>query len=286
MRVRRRRNKEVVTLNGGIIMRNHPARFAFFGALFFLVRAAHAQADPEARPVSARTLSVSSSAAVAPAEAYGPGTLSTMYPPAAFFPASSAYSYAYTGDKITPTVNGEQHWTLPLDLPSGASMQAIDVFVVDNDASQHITVQSAQIWFPVSGSGGCGSSFWTTASSVGSGQEHVVINNPYNFLLTGRQVCNSVDSYTSYLIDVFLENTNHSLSGARAVWTRTISPAPATATFNDVPTSSPIFQFVEALAASGITAGCGGGNYCPNNPLTRGQMAVYLAKALGLHWPE
>jgi hypothetical protein len=63
-----------------------------------------------------------------------------------------------------------------------------------------------------------------------------------------------------------------------------VSPAPLTPTFNDVPTSSPQFQFVEALVAAGITAGCGGGNYCPSNPVTRGQMAVFLAKALGLQW--
>jgi hypothetical protein len=52
-----------------------------------------------------------------------------------------------------------------------------------------------------------------------------------------------------------------------------------------VPTNHPFFQFVEALAASGITAGCGNGNFCPDAPLTRGQIAVFLSKALGLHWP-
>jgi hypothetical protein len=65
----------------------------------------------------------------------------------------------------------------------------------------------------------------------------------------------------------------------------TVSPGPATATFNDVPTSHPFFQYVEALAASGITAGCGNNNFCPDQPLTRGQMAVFLSKALGLRWP-
>jgi hypothetical protein len=61
-----------------------------------------------------------------------------------------------------------------------------------------------------------------------------------------------------------------------------VSPAPATATFNDVPTSDVGFQFVEALAAAGITGGCGGGNYCPDSPVTRRQIAIMLAKALGL----
>ena len=67
---------------------------------------------------------------------------------------------------------------------------------------------------------------------------------------------------------------------------RIVSPAPATAAFGDVPTSHSFFQFIEALQASGITGGCGNGNFCPDNPVTRGQMAVFLAKALGLHWPN
>ncbi len=75
------------------------------------------------------------------------------------------------------------------------------------------------------------------------------------------------------------------LRAARMLYRRRVSPAPSTPTFNDVPIGHPFFQFVEALAASGITAGCGTGIYCPDAPLTRGQMAVFLAKALGLHWP-
>jgi hypothetical protein len=63
-----------------------------------------------------------------------------------------------------------------------------------------------------------------------------------------------------------------------------VSPPPATATFADVPSSDPAFADVEALAASGITGGCGGGNFCPTNPVTRRQMAVFLAKALGLSY--
>jgi len=64
-----------------------------------------------------------------------------------------------------------------------------------------------------------------------------------------------------------------------------VSPAPATATFTDVPVGSFGFKHVEALAASGITAGCGGGNFCPDREITRVEMAIFLAKALGLHWP-
>lgn len=80
-------------------------------------------------------------------------------------------------------------------------------------------------------------------------------------------------------------DANIGFKGVRVFWHRQVSPAPPTATFNDVPTTDPGFQFVEALARSGITAGCGSGNFCPDAPLTRRQMAVFLSKALGLHWP-
>jgi S-layer family protein len=63
-----------------------------------------------------------------------------------------------------------------------------------------------------------------------------------------------------------------------------INPAPAVASFSDVPTSHPFFQFIEALARSGITSGCGNGNFCPDAPLSRGQMAVFLSLGLGLHF--
>jgi hypothetical protein len=81
-------------------------------------------------------------------------------------------------------------------------------------------------------------------------------------------------------------DTTNVLHGVVIGYKLQVSPPPAYATFNDVPTNSPYFQFVEALAAAGITAGCGGGNYCPDTPVTRGQMAVFLAKALGLNWPQ
>jgi hypothetical protein len=47
--------------------------------------------------------------------------------------------------------------------------------------------------------------------------------------------------------------------------------------FADVTAGDPFCGFIERLAADGITGGCGGGNYCPNDPVTRAQMAVFLA---------
>jgi subtilisin family serine protease len=57
------------------------------------------------------------------------------------------------------------------------------------------------------------------------------------------------------------------------------TPPPCTADpFNDVPASSPFCPWIQELANRGITTGCGGGNYCPGNPVTREQMAVFLLR--------
>jgi len=65
-----------------------------------------------------------------------------------------------------------------------------------------------------------------------------------------------------------------------------VSPAPATASFADVPAGAFAFQHFGALVVSGITAGCGGVNDCPDSYITRARMAVFPAKVLGLHWPS
>jgi uncharacterized delta-60 repeat protein len=42
---------------------------------------------------------------------------------------------------------------------------------------------------------------------------------------------------------------------------------------------------IEALAASGVTRGCAEELFCPSAPVTRGQMAAFLVRALGLERP-
>ena len=59
-------------------------------------------------------------------------------------------------------------------------------------------------------------------------------------------------------------------------------PACVTASFGDVPCDSPFAPWIYDLVARAITGGCGGGNYCPANPATRGQMAVFVTKTFGL----
>jgi uncharacterized repeat protein (TIGR03803 family) len=49
--------------------------------------------------------------------------------------------------------------------------------------------------------------------------------------------------------------------------------------FLDLPTGALFHDDVRTLVANGVTAGCGGGNYCPNSPVLRKQMAVFVLKA-------
>jgi len=81
------------------------------------------------------------------------------------------------------------------------------------------------------------------------------------------------DSVTRAQMAVFL---------LRAKFGSGYAPPPATGVFADVPVGSFADAWIEQLAADGITGGCGGGNYCPNNPVTRAQMAVFLVRAFGL----
>jgi hypothetical protein len=60
-------------------------------------------------------------------------------------------------------------------------------------------------------------------------------------------------------------------------WTASVPPP----RFPDVPTSYWAYDFIERLAVAGITGGCGGGNYCPEQAVTRAQMAVFLLR--GIH---
>lgn len=55
-----------------------------------------------------------------------------------------------------------------------------------------------------------------------------------------------------------------------------VGGALATHSFSDVPSGAFYHDDVSWLVANNITAGCGSGKYCPNNAVTRGQMATFL----------
>jgi photosystem II stability/assembly factor-like uncharacterized protein len=58
----------------------------------------------------------------------------------------------------------------------------------------------------------------------------------------------------------------------------TPSNYPTTAYFADVPSDHPDFPWIQKMKQLGITSGCSPTTYCPSDPVTRGQMAVFIER--------
>jgi glucose/arabinose dehydrogenase len=84
----------------------------------------------------------------------------------------------------------------------------------------------------------------------------------------GGNYCPS-SSVTREQMAVFLLKSEHGSA---------YQPPACTGVFGDVPCPSQYANWIERLFAEGITAGCGGGDYCPTMPVLRQQMAVFLLK--------
>ena len=73
-----------------------------------------------------------------------------------------------------------------------------------------------------------------------------------------------------------------------AVWTVRVldgqdPPAVTSTRFGDVAATDFRAAFIERFATLGVTQGCGDGtNFCPDQPTTRAEMAIFLARAQGL----
>ena len=61
-------------------------------------------------------------------------------------------------------------------------------------------------------------------------------------------------------------------------------PTATSSAFADVNVGDFAANWIEQLAKEGITGGCGNGNFCPNDPVTRGQMAAFLTRVF--HTPQ
>ncbi len=195
----------------------------------------------------------------------------------------NAYYWAgdgfWAGDTLAP-----EYWNIaPLRLPSGALVDGYWVVYDDSDAVWDLEVELNRYWVYALGTAGTeqiGPTF-TSTGTPGIVRTWVDLD-PDITIAVYRPFTWETQSYA---FKVRLQQTvDLKFRGIIVRWKRQVSAAPYDATFADVPTNHPFFQHIEALANSGITVGCGGGNFCPSEPVTRGQIAVLLAKALGLHW--
>jgi virginiamycin B lyase len=82
----------------------------------------------------------------------------------------------------------------------------------------------------------------------------------------------------NYCRDIVVYRVSMAVFLLKAEHGSTYVPPPCTGIFGDVPCPGPFTDWVEQLSAEGITGGCGGGNYCPADKVTRAQMSAFLLK--------
>jgi hypothetical protein len=173
-------------------------------------------------------------------------------------------------------------------VPEGAQLQEFRWWAFDDAAHDDLIFNVYETCQPGS-SGGA-----PATTLIGDSESSGVTGHQSGTASLGNLMANNLSCAYTVQVRFFQSPTTTCLGPSLAVhrmrieWLRQVSPAPAVAAFTDVPTSHPYFRHIEALFDSGITSGCqmAPPMYCPERAITRGEMAVFLAKALGLHWPE
>ncbi len=223
-------------------------------------------------------------AASSPAQTFGPNDQVLTIGSAEFHSIISNQPFTYTA--FSAYIGGANSFAAPLNLPDGAEITQMCLYSYDPDgAGTDSTIFAMKL----------------PAGGQDPGLYLVPGGHVFEFFNIGYgTVCTDPLSYTihsdadldgqgvRHLAHFVVAETHAStqIGGVRITWHRKVSDPPATATFADVPVGAFGFAQIEALAASGVTSGCGNGKFCPNQTVTRAQMAIFLAKALGLYWPN
>lgn len=175
-------------------------------------------------------------------------------------------------------------WAAPIHLPDGARLVRAELYCYDSSAPFNMefsVIRNRMNGIPLREEMIIGGAPVTTQGNGG----YQVINAPVqkNIVNTNNLYYALINLNTAAGFEgVNLGDHRHRFSGVKLTWRRQVSDAPAAHTFWDVPPGSFGYQFIEALAASGITEGCDPHNYCPDDYVTRAQMAIFLARLAGL----
>jgi S-layer family protein len=222
---------------------------------------------------------------VVPGESWGTTTTSQVSHPGNDFKGRIS-TYAYNTDVGARDVlytAGDTFADSSVNLASGAVWEGTRFWVNDTVASD-IGLFLFQTCQPVAGPGGPTTTQVGSGTSTGTGGNQSIV---VAAALPGPAPVVIDNNACFYWVRARFGGAGQILQKARSQYHLQVSAPPAVATFPvDVPTSHPFFKFIEAMAASGLTGGCGPGQFCPDTPVTRGQLSVFLASALGLHFPN
>ena len=218
------------------------------------------------------------------AQSYGLGDQMTTLGAAGFRADLPSQTFSFSFGYLF----GAGTYRAPLDLPDGAEVFRVCVYGNVFDPGTDVDVGIVGYKLPDDGSSPfqafiAGSEVAYLDSALGPGTACTTPDFSWTFHDQVDFDGDGTPDATMYVLRLTIDGTA-GFGAARVWWRRQVSAPPGTPTFADVPSSDFGFQYIEALASSGITGGCGGGNYCPDAGLTRRQMAIFLAKALGLHW--
>ena len=235
---------------------------------------------------------VAAVANLAAAESFGPG-VQGLYVGAAEFQHlnnNSGYEIDWSADGYLGYTDESfiGVFVAPLTLPAGAEITMICTYFLDTAPVGKVSTYLDAVKMTWGGGPPGVVPVWGPVEfDITQGYESTCSESSYTFQNVADVDGDGIGETVVYRLRVEMTETGEgrlAFGGVGIGWRRQVSPPPGVPTFNDVPVDHPFFQFVEALADSGITAGYGNGNYGVNDPITRGQMAVFLSKALGLHW--
>lgn len=219
----------------------------------------------------------------------------TLIPVQAFVPIDDLQQFSAQGGQIGyvgPRLASPITMWAPLSVPVGVAVEEICVHVIDGSAAAQVAVDLYVALTFTGGSIPTPTVLATKSSGIAAnpGGAKICLEPAIGGFAFPWLVRTVEPEGTGPTLQYFLRavvDPGLGLGPAVVKWTRGVSPAPDTATFADVPTNDDYFQQIEAIAASGAMASCDGGpNFCPDAPVSRKQLALVLARALGVYWPN
>ncbi|HEY7112232.1 MAG TPA: S-layer homology domain-containing protein [Thermoanaerobaculia bacterium] len=228
-------------------------------------------------PLGAQT---DSSDAVEPRD-YGAGNTNILQIPAAAFQPTLTGNFTYDSEfYFYPGSGGAVFAVAPVQLPSGSKITQIGIYYDDTDAVNEV---SATLYATSGYNASASHAQVGTVSSSGNAGKNYAASTAFAYTVNNNV---RYGGGAQLLLILYAGSASTKFKAVDVVWTRQLSPGPATPTFGDVPKSSPFYNAIEALAKAGITGGCGNGNFCPTGNVTRQEVAKFLSRALGLYWPD
>ncbi len=166
----------------------------------------------------------------------------------------------------------------PIHLPQGVSIRMVEIEGCDNSAAGQLIGTFVSAASPA-GMGGAIVTIYT-------GSEETPGCNVFQAPISPPVTVDNQNNVYTFDLQNFPTDGSTYYAAVRVYYELQLSPPPAVPTFTDVPSTHQFYRFIEALYNAGVTVGCGGGNYCPDAPLTRAQAAAFISTALGLYWPN